>query len=247
MLQSSKGNEDISKQPKPRILLCATGSVASVKIPQLAIALSERYQVKILLTKTAQHFVFKVSKTYDPTSKNWINVVETNNGPHDNDGDSSSCCSSSTTSSSADNEGNGKHSVIYVDDDEWKYQKIGDPVLHIELRKWADLLVVAPASANTIAKLASGLSNNLITCVARAWNFSDPIIVCPAMNTLMWEHPFTKQHLDVLLGVGYQIVQPVTKTLACGDTGKGAMASIDTIIATVDAALGAVITRDSEK
>ena len=129
------------------------------------------------------------------------------------------------------------NSVIYVDEDEWNYSNIGDPILHIELRKWADLFIVAPASANTIAKLAHGLSDNLITCVARAWDFSNPILICPAMNTLMWTHPFTQQHLNVLSGIQYQIVHPVVKTLACLDTGMGAMASVGTIVAAVGDAL----------
>ena len=205
-----------------RVLLCGTGSVASVKIPQLALALSQHYQVKILLTKSAEHFVFNVSKSYDPTSweQNWVQTVATNNVKHSDDPSDVNL-----------------NSVIYVDEDEWNYSNIGDPILHIELRKWADLFIVAPASANTIAKLAHGLSDNLITCVARAWDFSNPILICPAMNTLMWTHPFTQQHLNVLSGIQYQIVHPVVKTLACGDVGLGAMASVGTIVAAVGDAL----------
>jgi len=201
---------------KKHILLCATGSVASVKIPQLAIALSQQHEVRILLTKCAEHFVFKVSKSYDPKSwrQRWANTLE-----------------------AVARECGSTDPVIRLDEHEWKYAKVGDPVLHIELRKWADVMVIAPASANTIAKLANGLSDNLITCVARAWDRTNPFIVCPAMNTLMWQHPFTSQHLDVLRGIGYDIVDPVVKTLACGDIGKGAMASVDTIVASVDAAL----------
>ena len=74
-----------------------------------------------------------------------------------------------------------------------------DEVVHIELRRWADVLLVAPASANTVAKLAQGLCDNLLTCVARAWDFQEnKLIVCPAMNTMMWEHPLTSRHLSIL-------------------------------------------------
>ena len=64
------------------------------------------------------------------------------------------------------------------DEEEWhQWQKKGDPVLHIELRKWADLLIVAPLSANTLAKMAQGLCDNCLTSVVRAWDFSKPLWV----------------------------------------------------------------------
>ena len=91
--------------------------------------------------------------------------------------------------------------VLYRDADEWpgtRYQR-GDPVLHIELRKWADMLIVAPLDANTLAKFALGLSDNCLTCVFRAWDFSKPVILAPAMNTFMWESPVTLRHLRQLL------------------------------------------------
>ena len=65
----------------------------------------------------------------------------------------------------------------------------GDPVRHIEFRHWADLLVVAPLDANTLAKFAIGLCDNFLTCLFRAWDFAKPVILAPAMNTLMWDHP----------------------------------------------------------
>lgn len=64
------------------------------------------------------------------------------------------------------------------DEDEWRdWAAVGDPVLHIELRRWADVFVVAPLSANSLAKLAQGLCDNLVTCVARAWDFRRPLLV----------------------------------------------------------------------
>lgn len=64
------------------------------------------------------------------------------------------------------------------DEDEWHaWKAIGDPVLHIDLRRWADLMVIAPLSANTLAKLAGGLCDNLLTCVVRAWDFDKPLLV----------------------------------------------------------------------
>lgn len=67
---------------------------------------------------------------------------------------------------------------IAGDEDEWHaWSRVGDPVMHIELRRWADVFVVAPLSANSLAKLANGLCDNLVTCVARAWDFSRPLLV----------------------------------------------------------------------
>ena len=125
----------------------------------------------------------------------------------------------------------------YIDaQDEWnEWNKIGDPVLHIQLRDWADMMIIAPLSAHTLAKISNGLCDDTLSCILRAWDYghgcrttikgvSDnnssmcsytqkstncvktgldneqvirrkrkPIIVAPAMNTAMWEHPLTKQ------------------------------------------------------
>lgn len=123
------------------------------------------------------------------------------------------------------------------DDDEWiSWNALGDPVLHIELRKWADVLVFAPLSANTLAKIAGGLCDNLVTSIARAWPMGrKPFIVAPAMNTEMWKHPITERQLDTLQQAefGVTVVEPVSKKLACGDTGLGAMASPERIVEVV--------------
>lgn len=119
---------------------------------------------------------------------------------------------------------------IYDDDDEWSsWSKMNDPVLHIELSKWADICLIAPLDANTMAKLANGLCDNLLTCTVRAWNVSKPLVYCPAMNVNMYNHPITKEHLCKLQSFRYLRVDCVEKRLACGDFGMGGMASTDTI------------------
>ncbi|KAG1662842.1 hypothetical protein FOA52_010633 [Chlamydomonas sp. UWO 241] len=127
------------------------------------------------------------------------------------------------------------------DADEWhSWKKVGDDVLHIELRRWADVLVIAPLSANTLAKVAGGLADNVLTCVVRAWDWgAAPMLVAPAMNTLMWSSPFTDQHLTVITRLGAAVVPPVSKRLACGDTGIGAMADPADIAAAVSRVLDA--------
>ena len=79
--------------------------------------------------------------------------------------------------------------IVSLDEDEWpgeRYERDA-PVLHIELRRWADLFLIAPLDANTLAKLACGLADNCLTCVWRAWDITRPVVLAPAMNTLMWE------------------------------------------------------------
>ena len=119
---------------------------------------------------------------------------------------------------------------------------MGDPVLHIDLRDWADIVVIAPLSAHTLAKLAAGLCDDTLTCVLRAWDLghhverpAKPIVLAPAMNTAMWQHPLTQQQLQTIQSFSskdkdvVKIVTPMVKTLACGEVGQGALASVDDI------------------
>ena len=148
---------------------------------------------------------------------------------------------------------------IFRDADEWPEARWEreDPVLHVEFRRWADLLVIAPLDANTLAKFAHGLADNFLTCLFRAWDFSRPVVLAPAMNTLMWDSPITRRHLAQVLAdrgeggpdspwaladapaifarhaPGIVLVAPGSKRLACGDVGVGAMAEVDAILAAV--------------
>lgn len=106
---------------------------------------------------------------------------------------------------------------------------------HIDLARWADLFVVAPASANTIAKLALGLADDLLTTVALAT--TAPMLIAPAMNTKMWEHPATQKHLETLRQRGAGFVDPAAGVLACGEVGVGKLAPVPELVATIEAAL----------
>ncbi|XP_068128662.1 phosphopantothenoylcysteine decarboxylase isoform X2 [Hyperolius riggenbachi] len=120
---------------------------------------------------------------------------------------------------------------LYSDDDEWKmWSQRSDPVLHIELRRWADVMLLAPLDANTLGKISSGICDNLLTCVVRAWDMKKPLLFCPAMNTAMWNHPITAQQIEHLCSFGYTEIPCIEKTLVCGDKGLGAMAEVDTIV-----------------
>uniref|UniRef100_A0A914HHF5 Phosphopantothenoylcysteine decarboxylase n=1 Tax=Globodera rostochiensis TaxID=31243 RepID=A0A914HHF5_GLORO len=121
--------------------------------------------------------------------------------------------------------------TIYDDRDEWNmWKKRGDPVLHIELRKWADSLLIAPLDANTLAKVANGICDNLVTSVVRAWDQRKPLYFAPAMNTAMWDNPLTYQHMKTLKELLlYREIPTIEKELMCGDKGYGAMASVQMI------------------
>lgn len=217
-----------------RILLGVTGSVAAVKTPELYSALrGAGHEVKIASTRWALTF-------FDPEKLPAERHREANE----------------TLVVRA-------QSTLYLDEDEWPHGRVfevGEPVLHIELRKWAELLLIAPLDANTLAKLAVGLCDNLLTCVYRAWDFDRPVVLAPAMNTMMWEHPATIRHLRQLLedhgGASpaansaaamveainttcdrLRVAGPVSKRLACGDTGVGGMASVSDLAAAAQAAL----------
>ena len=207
-----------------KILLGVTGSVAAIRTPLLFQNLtSAGHHVKIVSTEAAAYFFD--AKALPP-------------------------------------------GVLFQDADEWPGRESGkrwqreEPVLHIELRRWADLLLVAPLDANTLAKLAAGLCDNCLTCVYRAWDPTRPVVLAPAMNTLMWQHPLTLRHVrqlaeiyvadnvpppsvaeELLEWIGehtagrLRFVGPITKQLACGDTGVGAMAEVPDIVAAVAASL----------
>ncbi|GAA5961600.1 hypothetical protein JCM3765_002643 [Sporobolomyces pararoseus] len=120
---------------------------------------------------------------------------------------------------------------VWTDEEEWAgWSKIGDPILHIELRRWADLVLIAPCSANTLAKLNHGLCDNILTSLLRALPQHVPVTVYPAMNTHMYSHPLTSKQLTFVKELGYRVQGPIPKKLACGDVGIGAMTEWSDIV-----------------
>ncbi|OBA27763.1 flavo protein [Hanseniaspora valbyensis NRRL Y-1626] len=186
---------------KYHILLGATGSVASIKIPLIVNKLLKYYtpeqcSIQVVLTKSSLKFIkgLKIS----PLVKIWT----------DDD-------------------------LSYLTNQPYK---LGDPILQIELRRWADIFVVAPLSANTLAKISNGISDNLLTNIIRGWPASStPLYLAPAMNTFMYIHPLTKIHLTTIqeLYANVEILKPVEKVLVCGDIGMGGMREWSDICALV--------------
>ena len=108
-------------------------------------------------------------------------------------------------------------------------------VEHVALARWGQVLVVAPATAHTLARLAAGLADDLLTNIALA--FGGPVVVAPAMHTEMWEHPATRANLATLEGRGVLVVPPASGPLTSGDVGPGRLAELDDLVAGVAAAL----------
>ncbi|QDS76368.1 hypothetical protein FKW77_003270 [Venturia effusa] len=289
-LEEAFGHEKHLDDNKAHILLAASGSVATIKIPVIIRELT------------------KLSKTTPPVS---IRLIVTNPASGFLAGQAAEQPDYDNLASFPCVDG------VYTDDDEWNIPWVrGNKILHIELRRWADLMVVAPLSANTLAKIVGGMSDNLLLSTIRAWDvfgnfdarhtitFMDKtrffgnrsadlsklldengtvldddadadaekkgkgadlagqidrlkieegsntttkgakpngrkrILVAPSMNPAMWNHPVTKKHMDVLhneWGVGVadgwiEVLGPIDKTVACGDSGVGAMMEATDIV-----------------
>jgi len=106
---------------------------------------------------------------------------------------------------------------------------------HIALADWADVYLIAPCTANVVAKLAHGLADDLLTCTALATRA--PLLIAPAMNEKMWEHPATQANVATLKARGVRIVEVGEGELACGYEGRGRMAAPETILQAVMEAL----------
>lgn len=220
---------DYENDGKHHILLGATGSVATIKLPLIAKALSAHHKkvaIRIVVTPAAANFL-KSQSPEQPALSSLLDLPGVKG--------------------------------LHVDADEWSEPWVrGNHILHIELRRWAHLFLIAPLSANSLAKIVGGISDGLLTSVVRAWDLNSStfdgehqarrkrIMVAPAMNTAMWRHPITSQQIKVLEedwgSAGtlspnesntdksleeprgwFTVLRPISKELACGDVGDGAM------------------------
>uniref|UniRef100_A0A7S1D871 Flavoprotein domain-containing protein n=1 Tax=Cyclophora tenuis TaxID=216820 RepID=A0A7S1D871_CYCTE len=194
---------------RPRILLGVTGSVAAVKSPEIAVRLHRDLNADVRILLTSGGDNFwNKAQDYDGTAWNEFRELS-------------------------------PPVRIYSPQEEWEgWDRLGDPVLHIDLRDWADLVVIAPLSAHTLAKISNGLCDDTLSCVLRAWDLgygtrpAKPLVLAPAMNTAMWIHPITTQQLKTITDLSNQttVVPPQEKALACGEIGNGALAPVDIIV-----------------
>lgn len=206
---------------KKHLLLASSGSVATIKLPNILKELSQYndLSIRVILTKAAENFLAGQSAE-QPLLKSLYGFKNV-------DG-------------------------IYRDEDEWNKPWVrGDGILHIELRRWADIFVIAPLSANSMAKMTAGFADSLLLSVVRAWDTTGEIegsrkkriVLAPAMHTAMWRHPITRKHIEVLgedwgIDEGHEgwieLLRPVEKTLACGDAGNGAMREWSDIVSVIE-------------
>jgi phosphopantothenoylcysteine synthetase/decarboxylase len=111
---------------------------------------------------------------------------------------------------------------LYDEEENWK-------PAHIRLADEADLFLIAPATANVIAKLANGISDDALTCIALALNPKAKILVAPAMNGKMWRHPATRQNVKILKSRGVEFIGPDDGMLSCGYEGVGRLWPVEKI------------------
>ena len=261
------------------VCLGVSGSVAAVKTPEIAAALlAAGADVDLVVTEAAYSLLQAQYRGEQPWAQ--LQALVASHPEPSPPAEAASRKRSRAT---------GTRTLrIYRDQDEWSgYSAVGsDAVLHIELAKRNQVLLIAPLCANLLAQTAVGLCGNLLSSVVRAWyydlevraarphppqrppqslaespspcarallsqpGFESPLaerfglhtvrralIVAPAMNTFMWNQRVTAEHLATLRRRGVQVVAPVVKMLACGDTGMGAMASVEDVVAAAVAAL----------
>lgn len=137
---------------------------------------------------------------------------------------------------------NTKKVTIWRDNDEWlTWNTRADPVLHIELRRWADILIVCPLTANTLSKITLGLCDNLLTNVIRAWNTAYPILLAPAMVSYSYNSVTTRRQLRLIAEEmpWVEILKPVEKVVGSyGDIGMGGMMDYNEIVNKIVLKLG---------
>ena len=219
---------------RPHILLGVTGSVASVKWEEITLGLLLFADVRVIHTHSALHFAGMCLEYAPQISAAWTAAAAEMGSLGIAGSDLQLPLASARLG-------------LLGDAVEWEgYARVGsDSVVHIDLRAWADVFIIAPASAHSIGKIVGGLADNLLTTVARVWPFipsrhrvAKPFIIAPAMNVDMWAHPVTESHLNVLKGWGVSIIDPVEKILACGEVGNGGLANVADIISRVKEEIG---------
>ncbi len=121
----------------------------------------------------------------------------------------------------------------YMPQDDFHSATPGVP--HVEIGKWADVMCIAPLSANTLSKIAQGQCNDFLTSIFLAWRTDRPVLMFPAMNTMMWEHDFTQANVAKINSLKHaKVIDPAAGLLACGDVGAGKLMDVEAIADVVE-------------
>nr|WP_302479289.1 flavoprotein [Ruegeria arenilitoris] len=211
-----KGGLTDAPSEKRNVLLCACGSSAADKVPDLVKRITAAgHNVKLIPSVSAEKF-FRDIEVEEETG----NIKKTRPKKIDD---------------------YISHHDYYRDDDEWnfRYTEFGMPLRasHLALCDWADCVIVAPVTCNTMGKIANGIADNLLTSVFVAWQYRNkPAILCPACNTNMWNNVTTQRNVEKLRDLGIDLVGPRKGRLSNGMMGIGMMATPDQIIEVLDEA-----------
>ncbi|KAL6405445.1 phosphopantothenoylcysteine decarboxylase [Ilyonectria robusta] len=219
---STKTLELACNDGKRHVLLAASGSVATINLVRIIEGLSAHKNLSIRLIFTGSAVHFLAGQSREQPTLSAVAYLP-------------------------------NVDAVYTDASEWaKPWKRGAPILHITLRKWADVLVIAPLSANTMAKMVNGMCDNLLTSVIRAWDAAGTvdgvkkkIVVAPSMDTAMWRHPVTDKQIKTLEeewgdeNGWIEVLRPIEKELARGDVEEGAMVDWKKIVEVIEGKISA--------
>lgn len=264
---------DFSKNTDPRlpqddgkihVLFGATGSPSVFKLRTMVKKLEDIYgkdkiSIQVILTEAAMRFFAKRSskktKTFDA---GLLSATELSFNPVSSLNSGKLVTPSSATPPLGMNCQSPNLCIdlppdvrYWTDSDEWEsWKQRTDPVLHIELRRWADILVVAPLTANTLSKLTLGLCDNLLTSVIRAWNPNFPILLAPAMVSSTFNSAMTKKQLNIIKDEmpWITVFKPSEKVIGInGDIGLGGMMDPNEIVDKIVMKLGLPAITDEEE
>ncbi|KAL9609361.1 MAG: hypothetical protein Q9167_005869 [Letrouitia subvulpina] len=203
---------DVINDGKKHLLLAASGSVATIKLPMIISSFKDHpnLSIRVIFTKAATNFLAGQSLE-QPTIASLALLQNVD-------------------------------AIYFDEDEwiePWTRQS---KILHIELRRWAHILAIVPMSANLLAKVTGGLCDDLLTNVIRAWDVKRTIIAATAMNTMMWQNPITVKQVKILAEEWdwFELLSPQVKELACGDVGQGAMCDWQEIVAVIEKRLASI-------
>ncbi len=205
-----KGGLTDPRDGKRNVLLCACGSSAADKVPELVQKLTDLgHNVKLIPSPHAEHFFRDVKKRDEKAYDIYDHIT-----PKD----------------------------VYRDSDEWNFRytqfDMAVRASHLALCDWADCVVVAPITCNTMGKIAHGIGDTLLTSVFVAWQYqTKPVIFCPACNTNMWNNITTQNNVAILKRLGGTFAGPRRSKLSNGTMGIGAMATPSEIVTALNIAL----------